>query len=166
MSRIGEKPIPVPDAVKVAVRGRTVTVEGPKGKLSWTHREEVAVSFDPGTKVVTVTRKDDDRLSRALHGTTRALIANMIEGCLNGYTKQLEVYGIGYGVQVQVVITFIRAKASITWVCFSAKPASMPKICQFSTSMPAGFKVVRTRARPPPSSSPVKKCNPASPRLS
>ncbi len=101
MSRIGKKPIPVPDAVKVAVNGQTVNVEGAKGKLSWTYRQEITVDYDQDAKVVTVDRRTNDRLSRALHGTTRALIANMIEGCEKGYQRDLEVYGVGYGVQIQ-----------------------------------------------------------------
>ena len=101
MSRVGKKPIPVPDAVKVSISDRTVQVEGPKGKLSWTHRPEMAVRHDPDAKVVTVDRLGADRLSRALHGTTRTLIANMIQGCLDGYQKGLSVHGVGYGVQVQ-----------------------------------------------------------------
>jgi len=91
----------VPDKVTVSVDGRTVNVEGPKGKLSWTHRAEMTVSLDDSGKTITVTRCDDERLSRALHGTTRALIANMIEGCLNGYERKLEIYGVGYGLQDQ-----------------------------------------------------------------
>ncbi|MHC4715560.1 MAG: 50S ribosomal protein L6 [Planctomycetota bacterium] len=101
MSRIGKQPISVPDPIKVSLQGRTVSVEGPKGKLSWTHRPEVTVAVDDAGKIVTVDRRNNLRLSRALHGTTRALIANMIYGCLNGYTKALEIYGVGYGVQVQ-----------------------------------------------------------------
>ena len=101
MSRIGKKPISVPDGVKVAVSGRTINVEGPKGKLSWSCRPEVSVAFDSSAKSVTVTRQDDERLSRALHGTTRTLIANMIQGVQAGYMKKLEVFGVGYGVQVQ-----------------------------------------------------------------
>lgn len=101
MSRIGKQPITVPDKVTAAVRDRTVNVEGPKGKLSWTHRPEVEVVLDDGGKTINVTRRNDLRLTRALHGTTRALIANMIEGCLNGYTRSLEIYGVGYGIQVQ-----------------------------------------------------------------
>ena len=101
MSRIGKAPIAVPNGVKVQVSGRTVNVEGPKGKLSWTHRHEVSVSVDEAAKIVTVARANEDRMSRSLHGLTRALVANMIEGCLNGYSKSLEVYGVGYGVQLQ-----------------------------------------------------------------
>ena len=101
MSRIGKQPVAIPDGVKVSVSGQTVNVEGPKGKLSWTHRREIAVSVDAAAKQVVVTRKDDDRPSRSLHGLTRSLIANMVEGCLKGYMKALEVYGVGYGVSVQ-----------------------------------------------------------------
>jgi len=101
MSRIGKKPIVVPDAVKVTVSGRTVSVEGPVGKLSWTHRPEVSVELAGGAKTVLVTRGSDERLSRALHGLTRSLIANMVEGCSRGYTKAMEVYGVGYGAQLQ-----------------------------------------------------------------
>ena len=101
MSRVGKKPISVPDAVKVSVSERTVNVEGPKGKLSWTHRPEVTVNYDQASKTVSVERRNDERLCRALHGTTRTLVANMIEGCEKGYEKALEVYGVGYGVQVQ-----------------------------------------------------------------
>jgi len=101
MSRIGKQLIRVPEQVTVSVRGRTVSVEGPKGKLAWTHRPEVAVAVDEPGRTVRVTRDGDDRLTRSLHGTTRALVANMIEGCLNGYSRSLEIYGVGYGVQVQ-----------------------------------------------------------------
>jgi large subunit ribosomal protein L6 len=101
MSRIGNKPISIPDKVKVALEGRTVKVEGPKGKLSWTHRPEIAVAIDAGTGRITVTRRDDRRQTRALHGTTRMLIQNMLIGCLSGYERKLEIFGVGYGVQLQ-----------------------------------------------------------------
>jgi len=101
MSRIGKKPIPIPDGVKVSVSGRTVSVEGPVGKLSWTHRAELAVTLDEQAKALVVTRRGDDRTARSLHGLTRSLIANMVEGCANGFTRKLEVYGVGYGVQIQ-----------------------------------------------------------------
>jgi large subunit ribosomal protein L6 len=103
MSRIGKKPIPIPDGVKVALDGLTVKVEGPQGKLSWTPRAEITVTVDAAAKAVVVTRKDDERFSRSLHGLSRSLIANMVEGCLNGYSRSLELYGVGYGVQVQGV---------------------------------------------------------------
>ncbi|MCY2928140.1 MAG: 50S ribosomal protein L6 [Planctomycetota bacterium] len=101
MSRIGKKPIPIPDGVKVSLSGTTISVEGPVGKLAWTFRPEMTVQVDTGAKLVVVTRKGDERLDRALHGLTRSLIANMLQGCLQGYMRALEVYGVGYGVQLQ-----------------------------------------------------------------
>lgn len=101
MSRVGKKPIPIPEKVKVSILDRTVDVEGPLGKLSWTHRAEISVSVDESAKAVVVTRGSDERLDRSLHGLTRSLIANMIEGCLKGFFKDLELYGVGYSVQVQ-----------------------------------------------------------------
>jgi len=94
MSRIGNKPIPVLDGVKVAVDGRKVNVEGPKGKLQFEHRREVAVKVDG--KNVVVTRANDERQARAYHGLTRALLNNMIFGVKNGYEKKLEIIGVGY----------------------------------------------------------------------
>ncbi|MCD6365410.1 MAG: 50S ribosomal protein L6 [Planctomycetes bacterium] len=101
MSRIGKMPITIPAGVTVTTSGRTVQVEGPKGKLSWTHREEIGVEIDKAEKIITVSRSGDDRMRRSLHGLTRSLIANMVEGCLNGYSKSLELYGVGYSVQLQ-----------------------------------------------------------------
>ena len=101
MSRVGQKPIAILSGVTLNITDRTISVEGPKGKLSWTHRPEVTVEVDDAAKVIQVTRQDDERLSRSLHGLTRSLIANMIEGCSKGYTKALEIYGVGYGIQVQ-----------------------------------------------------------------
>ncbi|MBC8372898.1 MAG: 50S ribosomal protein L6 [Planctomycetes bacterium] len=101
MSRIGKQPIPIPSGVTVTLKQRNVTVEGPKGKLSWTHRPEVAVEINEAEKIITVTRSDDARFSRSLHGLTRSLIANMIEGCSKGFVRGMEVYGVGYGVQLQ-----------------------------------------------------------------
>ncbi len=96
MSRIGQKPIPVLDGVKISVNGRKVQVEGPKGKLEWEHRREVAVKVEADKKEVVVTRADDERQSRALHGLTRALVNNMIFGVKNGYEEKLEIVGVGY----------------------------------------------------------------------
>lgn len=99
MSRIGKKPVPIPSGVKVSLAGKTVQVEGKLGKLSFTHRPEVAVQIE-GSEVV-VTRRDDERVTRALHGLTRSLIANMVQGVSQGYERKLEVYGVGYGVALQ-----------------------------------------------------------------
>lgn len=101
MSRIGKKPIPIPDGVKVALDGRTVKAEGPQGKLVWTPRPEITVAVDAAAKTVTVTRVDDERMAKSLHGLSRTLIANMLEGVSKGFSKSLELYGVGYSVTVQ-----------------------------------------------------------------
>jgi len=101
MSRIGKQPIPLPDGVKVSVKDGCVSVEGPVGKLQWAYRPELTVELDEVGRTVVVTRHGNDRLSRSLHGLTRSLIANMVEGCKNGFARSLEVFGVGYGVQLQ-----------------------------------------------------------------
>src|SRR6516162_8633633 len=101
MSRIGRKPVPVPAGVKVSVADATINVEGPKGKLSFAHRREIGVKYDDAAKQVLVTRPDDERLNRALHGLTRSLIANMVKGVTEGYTKKLEIVGVGYQAQLK-----------------------------------------------------------------
>jgi large subunit ribosomal protein L6 len=100
MSRIGRLPIPVPGGVDVTVDGQTVNVTGPKGSLSHTVAAPITVSrADDGT--LAVARPDDERSSRALHGLSRTLIANMITGVTEGYTKTLEIVGVGYRVQAR-----------------------------------------------------------------
>lgn len=101
MSRIGKRPVPVPQGVKVTVEGRTITVEGPKGRLSWEHRPEVRVTVAAQPPQVVVERVVENRLARALHGLTRALIQNMIVGVTQGYEKRLEIVGVGYLAAVQ-----------------------------------------------------------------
>ncbi|MBM3999432.1 MAG: 50S ribosomal protein L6 [Planctomycetes bacterium] len=100
MSRIGKKAVPVPAGVTVAVEGRTFRAEGPKGKLSWEHRPEVAVEIDGGRRIV-VRRMAEDRTSRALHGLTRSIVRNMVQGVVDGYEKRLEIIGVGYLAAVQ-----------------------------------------------------------------
>ena len=99
MSRIGRKPINIPAGVTVNVDNGVVTVKGPKGELTQKVHPNITVNVDGA--VVTVTRPDDDKLNRSLHGLTRSLIANMVEGVTNGYKKELEVNGVGYRVQKQ-----------------------------------------------------------------
>jgi large subunit ribosomal protein L6 len=101
MSRIGKKPVPIPAGVKVQVVGQTITVEGKLGKLDWEFRPEVSAVYDDAAKTIVVTRINDERLSRALHGLTRALIANMVIGVTDGYEKRLEIQGVGYLAAVQ-----------------------------------------------------------------
>jgi large subunit ribosomal protein L6 len=94
MSRVGNKPVPVTSGVKVAVSGQKINVEGPLGKLAFEFRPQISVAVE-GDKVV-VKRADDERESRALHGLTRSLIENMIEGVSKGFEKRLEIVGVGY----------------------------------------------------------------------
>jgi len=96
MSRIGNKPVPFMDGVKVAVNGRNLVVEGPKGKLEWEHHEDVEVKIESDKKQIVVSRKSEERQARALHGLTRAVLANMIVGVKDGYEKKLEIIGVGY----------------------------------------------------------------------
>jgi len=101
MSRVGNKPVPVPDKVQVAVKGSTIEVEGPKGKLAWTFHRDMQVAFDEGQRRVTVKRPSDQRRHRALHGLTRAIIANMMTGVTQGYEENLELYGTGFSLALQ-----------------------------------------------------------------
>src|ERR687884_1676863 len=96
MSRIGRLPIPVPSGVDVTIDGREVTVTGPKGRLSHSVAAPIEVAQEDGTLLVR--RPDDERTSRALHGLTRTLIANMVVGVTQGYEKKLEIVGTGYRV--------------------------------------------------------------------
>jgi large subunit ribosomal protein L6 len=101
MSRIGRKPVPVPTTVKVAIADSTIQIEGPKGKLSFKYRPEIGVKYDqPGNQIL-VTRSDDERVNRSLHGLTRSLVANMVQGVTSGYTRKLEIVGVGYQAQLK-----------------------------------------------------------------
>ena len=96
MSRIGRSPIPVPSGVSVTIDGQKVSVTGPKGSLSLVVAEPIVVSQENGE--LAVTRPNDERASRALHGLTRTLVANMVIGVTDGYEKGLEIVGTGYRV--------------------------------------------------------------------
>jgi large subunit ribosomal protein L6 len=96
MSRIGRLPIPVPAGVEVSIAGRDVTVKGPKGTLSHVIVEPITVSQDAG--VLVVERPNDERDSKSRHGLTRTLVANMVIGVTDGYSKTLEIVGTGYRV--------------------------------------------------------------------
>ena len=99
MSRIGKKPITIPAGVEVKLNGNEVAVKGPKGELKNTFNAEMAIAME-GNEII-VTRPSDNKEHRALHGLTRTLIANMVEGVANGYSKTLDVNGVGYRVQKQ-----------------------------------------------------------------
>ena len=94
MSRIGKKPIEIPSGVEVKLDGQTITAKGPKGTESVTFRDEIKVSIEDNH--VIVEPLNDDRKTGALHGLTRTLIANAIEGVSNGFEKKLEIQGVGY----------------------------------------------------------------------
>ncbi|MBI5598522.1 MAG: 50S ribosomal protein L6 [Deltaproteobacteria bacterium] len=99
MSRIGKQPINIPSGVKVSSGGAVVKVTGPKGTLEAPLRGEVCVKVEGSA--ATVTRNGEDRVSRELHGLTRTLIANMITGVTDGFTKRLEIVGVGYKAEVK-----------------------------------------------------------------
>jgi large subunit ribosomal protein L6 len=94
MSRVGNKPVDLPDGVNVEIDGSAVTVKGTKGELNREFNERIGFDVDNG--VITVTRPDDTRESRALHGLSRALLANMVTGVSDGFRKELEIHGVGY----------------------------------------------------------------------
>jgi large subunit ribosomal protein L6 len=99
MSRIGKKPVPVPSGVTVTVDGQTVKVKGPRGELSRTLNPEMKVAVENGE--VTVARPSDETHHKALHGLSRTLVANMVEGVTKGFQKQLEIVGVGYKAEVR-----------------------------------------------------------------
>lgn len=94
MSRIGKQPITIPAEVKVEVKGQSVQVEGPKGKLSWELPGRTSLKIEGTT--INVTREGEDKQSRALHGLSRALINNMVKGVSDGFLKKLEINGVGF----------------------------------------------------------------------
>jgi large subunit ribosomal protein L6 len=123
MSRIGKMPVTVPSGVDVKVDGAQVTVKGSKGELSREFTDRVSFAMDDG--VITVAREDDTRESRALHGLSRALLANMVEGVSEGFSKVLEIQGVGYraslkGSDIELLVGFshpvnVKAPKGITF---------------------------------------------------
>ncbi|HWZ29679.1 MAG TPA: 50S ribosomal protein L6 [Gemmatimonadales bacterium] len=109
MSRIGKKPVPLPKGVTAAVQGRALTVKGPKGELSRTFHPDMALAVEADT--VVVKRPSDEKRHKALHGLSRTLVANMVEGVTKGFQKALEIQGVGYKAEpkpfgVQLVVGF------------------------------------------------------------
>lgn len=99
MSRIGYKPIPIPSGVTLTQKGQAVTVKGPKGELKWELPKGISMAEEEGK--ARFTRSGDSREQRALHGLSRALISNMVTGVSQGFEKKLEVYGVGYSVDLK-----------------------------------------------------------------
>ena len=123
MSRIGKIPVEIPAGVEVNINGQDVSVKGPKGTLTMSVASPITAKVDGST--VVVSRPDDERESRSLHGLTRTLIANMVEGVTNGYSKVLEIQGTGYrvnqkgaGLEFQLGFSHpvnVEVKACIIW---------------------------------------------------
>ena len=101
MSRIGKKQIKVPSGVKVELKDSQITISAASKSLAMTVNSVVTVKYNEGESEILVTRPNDERFSRAMHGTTRALIANMVQGVLKNYSKELAIYGTGYGIKEQ-----------------------------------------------------------------
>ena len=107
MSRIGNRELKVPENVNVEINENTITVKGPKGELSYTFENTLTVKCEEGT--ITVERANDIKKSREMHGTTNAIIKNMIEGVSNGFSKGLEILGVGYSFQVRGTTLVVKA---------------------------------------------------------
>ncbi len=132
MSRIGKKPIAVPAGVTITQNGNIVTVKGPKGELSTEHHPDIVVSIEGAE--INVTRPSDNKVHRSMHGLTRTLIANMVTGVTDGYTKELEVNGVGYRVQKE-------GKNLVMNLGFSHK-VIMPEVDGITIEVPAPNKIV------------------------
>jgi large subunit ribosomal protein L6 len=100
MSRIGKQPIPVPAGVDVTIDGQNVSVKGPKGTLEVEVAQPITVARD-GDGAIVVTRPDDERHNRSLHGLSRTLVSNLVTGVTQGYTTKMEIFGVGYRVQLR-----------------------------------------------------------------
>ncbi|MDT5147811.1 MAG: large subunit ribosomal protein, partial [Mycobacterium sp.] len=100
MSRIGKQPIPVPTGVDVTIDGQKVSVKGPKGALDLTVAEPIVVERNDDGALM-VTRPNDERRSRELHGLSRTLVSNLVTGVTEGYTTKMEIFGVGYRVQLR-----------------------------------------------------------------
>jgi len=132
MSRIGKQPIPIPSGVTVSVDGSTVRVKGPKGEMVQSFRPEMKIAVEDG--MVVIDRPSDAKEDRALHGLTRALVANMVEGVTKGYRKALELVGVGYKAEK-------RGKTLVLTVGYS-HPVEYPEAPGLSISTPAPTQIV------------------------
>ncbi len=132
MSRIGKAPIPIPSGVDVKVDGSSVTVKGSKGSLTRTFSDRIAFSVADG--VITVSRTDEERQSRALHGLSRALLANMVTGVSEGFSRELSLVGVGYrasqqGTGVELLVGY-------------SHPVKVPAIDGVALEVPEPTKIV------------------------
>ncbi len=147
MSRIGIKPISIPDGVTVALDGRTVSIKGPKGELAWTYPDVVEVTQDNGA--LSVSRKDESKWTRTMHGTARSLLANMIEGVNLGYTRELEIQGVGFRGQVQgqKLVLSVGYSHNIEYEPLDGVTVTMPSDTQVVVTGPDKQKVGQVAAR-------------------
>lgn len=154
MSRIGKTPIPLPEGVKVAVVGGDVTVEGPKGSLRRTFEDRVKVEVTDGRCLVT--RRNDERQSRAYHGLTRALVNNMVTGVSQGYRKTLKIVGVGYrvlprgrGLELQVGFSHNVAVPAVDGIDFGVPDATTIVIEGIDKELVGQVAADIRRVRPP-----------------
>ena len=134
MSRIGKLPITVPSGVDVTIDGRTVTVKGPKGTLSYTVNEPITVErSEDGT--LQVNRPDDERKSKSLHGLSRTLVNNMVVGVTQGYEKKMEIHGVGY----RVVLKGADLEFALGYS--HSVPVKAPEGISFTVESPTRFSV-------------------------
>lgn len=132
MSRVGVKPIAVPGGVTIQISGRQVNINGPKGKSSWTFPSNAKVAFSESSKQISVERLDNSKQARANHGLTRALLANMVKGVAEGFSRRLQIYGTGYGCKLE-------GKTLHVNVGFSGRGYEKPS--QFQLPVPPGIEV-------------------------
>ncbi|MGB0088361.1 MAG: 50S ribosomal protein L6 [Planifilum fulgidum] len=132
MSRVGKKPITIPSGVEVTIDGNTVTVKGPKGTLTRQIHPDMTVKKEDN--VIKVERPSDDRFHRALHGTTRSIIANLVEGVSNGFSKTLELVGVGYRAQK-------KGKAVVLNVGYS-HPVEVPEPEGIELEVPSATQII------------------------
>lgn len=132
MSRIGRKPIAIPSGVNVEVAGTQVTVQGPKGTL--TRQIHPDMKLVVGESEVLVERPSDEKLHRSLHGTTRSVVANMVEGVTNGFTKNLDLVGVGYRAA--------KNGAKVTLSLGFSHPVELPAVDGIEVEVPAANKLI------------------------
>ncbi len=136
MSRIGKQPVKVPAGVTAEIQGRTVAIKGPKGHLSLDVHPAITAVHDAANGRIVLTRADDQRFSRAIHGTMRALVNNMVRGVSEGYSKTLEVIGVGYQARLQ--------GRELTLVVGFAHPVVMTPPEQVTVTVPNPTQIIIT----------------------
>lgn len=156
MSRIGKKPVAVPPTVSVTIKSGNLKVKGPKGELTLDWNPAMSIAFDDSRQEILVTRPDDNRVNRALHGLTRALIANMVAGVQQPFEKKLEIVGVGYqatiagkSISLQVgYANIIKLPIPAGVTCVLAKPTEI-LVSGIDKAVVGQFAANIRRVRPP-----------------